>query len=176
MANKIVSINLDETTDKIRKKVPNFSLFVRQCLHRYSAQLNAQQESCQYNDSLELFDGKCNPLNAQRPICFHCWPNGAPTKELVREYRLNREMKNFVDQQPMTTDRSRLYISKFGTQTHDSEKNMTWFQEQCFNHNSMLIQIDKTLSNDEKRAHFSPEKTPKLSKIRRIWDIIFSTS
>ena len=66
MANKIVSINLDETTDKIRKKVPNFSLFVRQCLHRYSAQLNAQQESCQYNDSLELFDGKCNPLNGQR--------------------------------------------------------------------------------------------------------------
>lgn len=171
----IVSINLDETTNKIRKKVPNFSLFVRQCLHRYSAQLNAQNESCQYTDSLEVFDGKCNPLNAQRPICFHCWPNGSPSKELVREYRLNREIKKFIDQQPMDVERSREYITKFGGQQYDPNMNMEWLQEECFSHNSMLIGIDKTLHKTIHEDQYTLENIPKkVSKIRRIIAILRS--
>jgi len=137
--------------------------------------LNVQQQDCQYSDSLILFDGKCNPLNAQRPLCFYCWPNGAPTKELVRQFRRNREIKEFIDLMPMNAARSMEYIEKFGKETHDPTMNLDWLMEECFSHNSMLIQIDKTQTKNQKVANFAPQKSPKLSKIRRILRIIFSS-
>ena len=163
----IRSVNLDKTTDEIRKKVPNFSGFVRQCLNRYASQVNSQNQSCNYTDSLILYEGKCNPLNASRPICFYCWPNGAPTRELVRAFRLNSDIKKFIDQGPLM-ERSSEYVQKFGSVVYDPNINMEWLQNECYAHNSMLVQIDDHLTKESQESKPRPQK----SKFSRILSIL----
>lgn len=164
----IVSISLDETTNEIRKKVPNFSAFVRQCLNRYASQVNASMESCNYSDSLLIFDGKCNPLNASRPICFYCWPNGAPTRELVRTYRRQKEIEKFLEAGDLNIQRSSEYVRKFGSTISNPEINMEWLQDECYNHNSMLVQIDEHLTKEARE--FKPR--PRQSKLKKILSIL----
>ena len=163
----IVSISLDQTTDAIRKKVPNFSAFVRQCLNRYASQVDAQSSSCSYTDALIIYEGRCNPLNASRPVCFYCWPNGVPTKELVRVWRVNTEMKKWIDE-GWNLSRSFDYVNKFGSSVYDPLKDMAWLQNECYSHNSMLVQIDQHLT---KESALSKPRKP-LSKFKRILAIL----
>jgi len=68
----ITSINLDEETKEISKKVGNFSGFVRECLrrwHAYETGTHIQQERPEGK--------KCYPRH-KKGCCVICWPDGAP--------------------------------------------------------------------------------------------------
>ena len=74
----ITSINLDEETKEIAKKVGNFSGFVRECLrrwHAYETGTHIQQESKAVQEGK-----KCYPRH-KKGCCVICWPDGAPHHE-----------------------------------------------------------------------------------------------
>ena len=74
----ITSINLDEETKKIAKRVGNFSGFVRDCLRRWNAYDLGEHLQPERAD-IEL-GKKCFP-NHKRGCCVLCWPDGAPRSE-----------------------------------------------------------------------------------------------
>ena len=82
MTRIIKTVSLDEKSAQLAKQMPNFSHFVRECLFRYASNFQAQECA---RDSLEEFEGKCNPFIA--PTCFVCWPDGCPPKKSVRQFR-----------------------------------------------------------------------------------------
>tara|TARA_R100001463_G_scaffold56168_1_gene108176 strand:+ start:794 stop:1249 length:456 start_codon:yes stop_codon:yes gene_type:complete len=146
----IKTVSLDETTDEIRKTIPNFSFFVRECLLRYAAQSRAELESCKYSDSIDLFDGRCNPLNMTRPLCFHCWPNGSPRKEDVKLFRSNMQLK---ESSPVL---------------HDPSMDIEWLDQKAYENNQHLIHITNYMT----RKAIEPTPTPRKSKLSQIWSII----
>ncbi len=78
----IRSVNLDEETIAISKKVGNFSEFTRECLRRWNAHTmgNVHIQQIRVPESK-----KCVPwLNAG--MCLTCWPDGAPSKEDWKYY------------------------------------------------------------------------------------------
>jgi len=77
----IKSVSLDERTAQIAKELPNFSHFVRECLYRHAITVNS--EVCD-RDSMG-FRGidRCNPM--VQPVCFVCWPQGAPPLEAIKK-------------------------------------------------------------------------------------------
>ena len=74
----ITSINLDEETKEIAKRVGNFSGFVRECLRRWNAYDLGEHLQPERAD-IEL-GKKCFPAH-KRGCCILCWPHGAPRKE-----------------------------------------------------------------------------------------------
>tara|TARA_Y100000361_G_scaffold141758_1_gene147122 strand:- start:1986 stop:2462 length:477 start_codon:yes stop_codon:yes gene_type:complete len=74
----ITSINLDEETKQIAKRVGNFSGFVRDCLRRWNAYDLGEHLQPERAD-IEL-GKKCFPEH-KRGCCVLCWPDGSPRKE-----------------------------------------------------------------------------------------------
>ena len=78
----IKTVALDEKTAKIAETLPNFSHFVRECLYRHA--VNEYTEEC---DRIRPWAGldRCNPYT--KPVCFVCWPYGAPDREDIKKAR-----------------------------------------------------------------------------------------
>ena len=60
------------------------------------------------------------------------------------------------------------YLQRFGSQVYDPKKNMDWLQNECYHHNSMLVQIDEHLT---KESQESKPRQP-LTKFKRILAIL----
>lgn len=93
MATRITTISLDEKTAKIAKTLPNLSHFVRECLYRHAANMNVQECSREKWEESDC----CNPF--VQPVCFACWPNGAPPKRAVRQYRQDNLSLGWLQEQ-----------------------------------------------------------------------------
>lgn len=84
MSRIIKTVSLDESSDKLASKIPNFSKWVRD-------QLKLQDESFQNSHvTLTMFreKGICNP--SASPRCNICFPHGRPIPSDIREYNLGR--------------------------------------------------------------------------------------
>ena len=84
MSSRVTTISLDEQTEKIKNRIPNFSKFVRQCLLRWDAV--SRSPNCpvkRINGS--LVGNVCVP--ARTRICLKHWPNGPPLMDDWRRYR-----------------------------------------------------------------------------------------
>jgi len=68
----ISSVNLDEETQAISKRVGNFSEFVRECLRRWNT-----HDTATHVHPTET--PKCYP-DSKRGCCLICWPQGRPNK------------------------------------------------------------------------------------------------
>ena len=146
----IKTVALDAQTSEIASRLPNFSHFTRECLRRWGAQHNRDAQACVYSDSLLVYGGRCNPLNQSRPICFHCWPNGSPTKADTKIFRVNNRLK--IDK-PVA---------------YDPSLDIDWLLSQCYENNKHLIQITQYLT---KETPTKPTEKPK-SKLSKIWAIM----
>ena len=74
------SINLDEYTSEIVKKIPNRSEFMRECIRRwYAAQMDKEHI---HMTEIEV----CWPYS-QLGVCSICWPAGILTREDWKYYR-----------------------------------------------------------------------------------------
>ena len=84
MSRIIKTVSLDESSDKLASKIPNFSKWVRD-------QLKLQDESFQ-NSHVTLTQfrekGICNP-NAS-PRCNICFPHGRPQLTDIKDYNTGR--------------------------------------------------------------------------------------
>ena len=78
-SNFMTSINLDEETSEIAKRLTNRSEFVRECLRRWNAFDLAEHVHPNETD-------KCMPLT-KKGCCILCWPHGPPTKADWLYYR-----------------------------------------------------------------------------------------
>ena len=146
----IKTVSLDAHTVEIASRLPNFSHFTRECLKRWGAQYNRDSQSCIYQDSLMVYEGRCNPLNQSRPICFHCWPNGSPKKQDIGIYRENR--RNKID----------------NPNIFDEGIDIDWLLSQCFENNKHLIQISTASAKETPTKHTEKSK----SKLSKIWAIM----
>lgn len=73
----ITSVNLDDETHSISKRVGNFSEFVRECLRRW----NAYDQGIHIQQAPINKQGKkCFPMH-KKGCCVLCWPDGPPTRE-----------------------------------------------------------------------------------------------
>jgi len=84
MSRIIKTVSLDESSDKLASKIPNFSKWVRN-------QLKLQDESFQNSHvTLGVYreKGICNP--SASPRCNICFPHGRPILSDIREYNLGR--------------------------------------------------------------------------------------
>ena len=70
--NRRTSINLDNETHEIAKRLGNRSEFVRECLRRWNAWDTGTHVHPTASD-------KCNPLS-RKGACLICWPDGPPEK------------------------------------------------------------------------------------------------
>ena len=87
----IKSVALDEKTAKIAESLPNFSHFVRECLYRHAVQTTLEcTRDRDWNDT-----GRCNPF--VQPVCWVCWPNGAPGHDAVKQWRADNLNLAFLD-------------------------------------------------------------------------------
>jgi len=77
-ANRRTSINLDEETYEIAKRLGNRSEFVRECLRRWHAWDTGAHVHPTNSD-------KCFPLS-RKGCCNLCWPDGPPPKDDWRYY------------------------------------------------------------------------------------------
>ena len=77
--NKRTSINLDDETAEIAKRLGNRSEFVRECLRRWNAWDTGAHVHPTETD-------KCFP-NAKKGCCLICWPDGPPHLEHWKYYR-----------------------------------------------------------------------------------------
>ena len=96
----IKTVSLDEKSAQLANQMPNFSHFVRECLFRYSSNFQAQECT---RDSLDDFDGRCNPFIA--PTCFVCWPDGCPPRDKVKQYRSDKLSINWLLEQAKFANR-----------------------------------------------------------------------
>jgi len=81
------SINLDEQTSRIAKKMPNRSAFMRECIRRWHA-----AQSTTHIHPTET--PRCYP-HSTRGVCPICWPNGILGQEDWKYYRgMTREGQN----------------------------------------------------------------------------------
>tara|TARA_R110000824_G_scaffold1294_1_gene6742 strand:+ start:348 stop:845 length:498 start_codon:yes stop_codon:yes gene_type:complete len=78
-ANKRTSINLDDETAEIAKRLGNRSEFVRECLRRWNAWDTGAHVHPTETD-------KCFPLS-RKGVCLLCWPDGPPLSEDWKYYR-----------------------------------------------------------------------------------------
>jgi hypothetical protein len=74
----ISSVNLDEETKEISKRVGNLSAFVRECLRRWNA-FDAGVHLQPERTEIDL-GKKCFP-RLKKGCCVICWPDGAPKPE-----------------------------------------------------------------------------------------------
>ena len=81
------SINLDEHTSEIIKKMPNRSAFMRECIRRWHASISTHH--------LHPTEApRCYP-HSKLGVCPICWPNGIISAEDWKYYRqLSREGQN----------------------------------------------------------------------------------
>ena len=77
--NKRTSINLDDETAEIAKRLGNRSEFVRECLRRWNAWDTGAHVHPTETD-------KCFP-HSKRGCCLICWPDGPPSLEDWKYYR-----------------------------------------------------------------------------------------
>ncbi len=71
------SVSLDTETIAIKRRLPNFSRFVRVCLREWA----------QLQDGLHIIPlesnrrfGRCNPMHTNG-ACVICWPEGKPSRD-----------------------------------------------------------------------------------------------
>ena len=77
--NRRTSINLDEETAEIAKRLGNRSEFVRECLRRWTAWDTGTHVHPNETD-------KCFP-HSRRGCCLLCWPHGPPLLDDWKYYR-----------------------------------------------------------------------------------------
>jgi hypothetical protein len=92
MSRIIKSIALDEQTARIADTLPNFSHFVRECLYRHAVSNTLE---CS-REKIWRGTDRCNPF--KQPVCFNCWPFGAPPVEAVRQWSTDKLAMNFLDE------------------------------------------------------------------------------
>jgi hypothetical protein len=109
VGSRITTISLDEESAKIAKTLPNFSHFVRECLFRYASNKNV--ESCTREKWIET--ELCNPF--VQPVCFSCWPNGAPPREAVKQFRADGLSLAWLQEQARYHNRGVFDISGVNT-------------------------------------------------------------
>ena len=76
----IKSVSLDERTAKIASELPNFSHFVRECLYRHA--ITVHSDICDRESMGFRGLDRCNPMI--QPVCFVCWPQGAPDIKAIK--------------------------------------------------------------------------------------------
>ena len=94
MSRIIKTVALDEKSNEIAKQLPNFSHFVRECLYRYASNISVSE--CD-RPKTEDFPDLCNPF--VQPVCFACWPDGAPPSESVKQYRQDKLSITWLQEQ-----------------------------------------------------------------------------
>ena len=77
----ISSVNLDEETQAISKRVGNFSEIVRECLRRW----NAYENGTHIQPEAEKKGRKCYP-RAKKGCCVICWHHGGPLDDDWKYY------------------------------------------------------------------------------------------
>jgi len=85
MSSRVTTISLDEDTEKIKKRIPNFSKFVRECLLRWDA---VQRDPvCRTERAFpeSIIGDHCIP--APNRVCLKHWPNGNANMQDWREFR-----------------------------------------------------------------------------------------
>ena len=96
MPSIITTISLDDESKKIAETLPNLSHFVREALYRYASNLQVQEctrETWQRGSNHE----RCNPF--QQPVCFSCWPHGAPPSNAVAQWANDNLSIKWLDDQ-----------------------------------------------------------------------------
>ena len=116
MSRRITTISLDDESAKIARTLPNFSHFVRECLFRYASNKNVY--SCTREKWEEM--GVCNPF--VQPVCFSCWPNGAPPRSAVRQFRADDLSLAWLQEQAKYHNRGVFDMSGINTSTHIDRK------------------------------------------------------
>tara|TARA_Y100000401_G_C8256953_1_gene191245 strand:- start:262 stop:753 length:492 start_codon:yes stop_codon:yes gene_type:complete len=117
MSSIIKTVSLDENSAKIAKELPNFSHFVRECLYRYASNLSVGECT---REKLEKFKGNCNPFT--QPVCFACWPNGAPPMESVKQFAQDNLSINWLQEQAKFANRDMIDLTNVNTTTRKSKK------------------------------------------------------
>lgn len=152
MSSRITTISLDEQTDKIKDRIPNFSKFVRQCLLRWDAL--ARSPDCPVERlGHPLVGNHCVP--APTRICLKHWPHGSPRREDWKEFRHMLEFDSFH------MDRDRLldawpHLSQFNCPEE-------WIQHRAEIANVAQIEFDDM----ELSGNAKPKKDRRKGKKRR---------
>ena len=106
----IKTVSLDENSAKIAGQLPNFSHFVRECLYRYASNFGVGECT---RESLDDFQGLCNPF--VQPVCFACWPFGAPPRSSVRQYRQDNLSLTWLQEQAKFANRDMIDLTNVNT-------------------------------------------------------------
>ena len=106
----IKTVALDEETAKIAKSLPNFSHFVRECLYRYASNLSVSDCT---RETFDKYQGKCNPFI--QPVCFSCWPYGAPPKEKVKQFLQDNLSMTWLQEQAKFENREMIDLTNVNT-------------------------------------------------------------
>ena len=117
MSSIIKTVSLDENSAKIAKELPNFSHFVRECLYRYASNMSVGECT---REKLERFKGNCNPFT--QPVCFACWPNGAPPMGSVKQYNQDNLSIEWLQEQAKFANRDMIDLTNVNTTPKKREK------------------------------------------------------
>ena len=117
MSSIIKTVSLDENSAKIAKELPNFSHFVRECLYRYASNMSVGECT---REKLERFKGNCNPFT--QPVCFACWPNGAPPMNSVKQYIQDNLSIEWLQEQAKFANRDMIDLTNVNTTPKKREK------------------------------------------------------
>jgi hypothetical protein len=106
----IKTVSLDENSSKIANQLPNFSHFVRECLYRYASNFGVGECT---REKLDTFKDRCNPFT--QPVCFACWPNGAPPRESVKQFRQDNLSITWLQEQAKFANRDMIDLTNVNT-------------------------------------------------------------
>ena len=117
----IKSVALDEKSSKIAESLPNFSHFVRECLYRHAININT--EVCDREIPWRGID-RCNPFT--QPVCFVCWPKGAPPMEAIKKSTgensiIDHTKIPFLDEEAQKKNQFLIDLSGFSVQPNKKQ-------------------------------------------------------
>lgn len=92
MSSRVTTISLDDKTERIKNRIPNFSKFVRQCLLRWDALERDPSCPVERMNPEALVGEYCIPSPTR--ICLKHWPNGSPRMD---DWRTFRDMVEYHD-------------------------------------------------------------------------------
>ena len=71
-------------------------------------------------EKLERFKGNCNPFT--QPVCFACWPNGAPPMNSVKQYNQDNLSIEWLQEQAKFANRDMIDLTNVNTTPKKREK------------------------------------------------------
>ena len=112
MPSIITTISLDDKSKQIADTLPNLSHFVREALYRYASNMQVQEcarETWQRGSN----HNRCNPF--EQPVCFSCWPNGAPPSNAVAQWANDNLTMKWLDEQAREHNKNLFDLTNINT-------------------------------------------------------------